>query len=288
MKSFTIGGVPEHFNLPWHLAIENEVFINNGIDLTWQDFPEGTGAMCTALREGSIDISIILTEGIIKDIIAGNPSKIVKVFVKSPLLWGIHVNAESKFKTVKDLENTKAAISRYGSGSHLMAIVNAQKNGFIVNDIQYEVVDNLHGAIDALSNGSADYFMWEHFTTKPIVDTGIFRRIGDIETPWPCFVIAVRNEVLENDIESIKTIIKLINEQLIYFKEPKNKFEIIKMVTDRYSLDFEDVEKWISITKWSQKKTVSRKLINNIQNKLKSFGVIDHEIQADQLIKNVF
>ncbi|MCB0484598.1 MAG: hypothetical protein KDC47_00245, partial [Flavobacteriaceae bacterium] len=64
--------------------------------------------------------------------------------------------------------------------------------------------------------------------------------------------------------------------------------EIIKMVTDRYSLDFEDVEKWISITKWSQKKTVSRKLINNIQNKLKSFGVIDHEIQADQLIKNVF
>ena len=33
------------------------------------------------------DIAVILTEGIIKDIAAGNPSKIVQVYVQSPLIW---------------------------------------------------------------------------------------------------------------------------------------------------------------------------------------------------------
>jgi hypothetical protein len=31
--------------------------------------------------------------------------------------------------------------------------------------------------------------------TKPLVDKGIFR-IGDCPTPWPCFVIAVRDELI--------------------------------------------------------------------------------------------
>jgi TRAP-type uncharacterized transport system substrate-binding protein len=53
----------------------------------------------------------------VKDIVAGNPSKIVQVYVESPLIWGIHV-ANSKYKTVSDLEDTKVAISRQGSGSH--------------------------------------------------------------------------------------------------------------------------------------------------------------------------
>jgi hypothetical protein len=43
------------------------------------------------LRDGETDIAVILTEGIVKDIVAGNPSKIVQVYVESPLIWGIHV-----------------------------------------------------------------------------------------------------------------------------------------------------------------------------------------------------
>jgi TRAP-type uncharacterized transport system substrate-binding protein len=35
------------------------------------------------------------------------------------------VAANSKYKTVSDLEDTKVAISRQGSGSQLMAYVNA-------------------------------------------------------------------------------------------------------------------------------------------------------------------
>ena len=39
--------------------------------------------MCQMLRDGEADMAVILTEGIVKDIVAGNPSKIVQIYVQS-------------------------------------------------------------------------------------------------------------------------------------------------------------------------------------------------------------
>ena len=190
MKRVNIIGVPEHFNLPWHLALEEGAFEERGIDLQWTDIPEGTGKMCQMLASGETDLAIILTEGLVKSISEGNSSKIVQEYIASPLLWGVHVGSASPYKGISDLKNTKAAISRFGSGSHLMAYVNAQKEGWDTATLQFEIINTLDGAVIALTNGTADYFMWEHFTTKPLVDNGSFRRLTDCPTPWPCFVIA--------------------------------------------------------------------------------------------------
>ncbi|MBJ2175367.1 ABC transporter substrate-binding protein [Aureibaculum sp. A20] len=288
MKKITIGGVPEHFNLPWHMAIENNKFKDKHIDLQWKEFPGGTGAMCSALRVGSIDAAVILTEGIIKDIIAGNPSKIVKTYVDSPLLWGIHVAESSKFNSVQELKNAKIAISRPGSGSQLMAKVNAVKQGFNVDQLKYVLVKNLNGGVNALSDGSADYFMWEHFMTKPYVDNGTFRRLDSLETPWPCFVIAVRNNILKEEPEAIKRMIKVINKQLKHFENPLENDKLITHFSERYQLKVEDVKTWLSLTKWNRKKTVSKKLINSIQNKLTDYDVIKENVPAKVLIKKMF
>ena len=209
MKTINIGGVPEHFNLAWYLTLKNGEYKDEGINLRWKDYFGGTGEMCKALREGEIDLAVILTEGIIKDIIAGNPSKIVQTFVQSPLIWGIHVANNSKYQNIEDIKGTKAAISRFGSGSHLMAYINAQNNNWDIDkDLDFEVIKNLDGALKGLNNGVGDYFMWEKFTTKPYVDKGIFRRIDECPTPWPCFVIAVRDEFLEHNKEDVKTILR--------------------------------------------------------------------------------
>ncbi len=287
MKEIKIGGVPEHFNLPWHLAMESGKFSKKDIDLRWQDFHDGTGAMCKALRDGSIDMAVVLTEGIIKDIINGNPSKIVKIYVESPLLWGIHVGAKSRFQTVKDLKEATIAISRYGSGSQLMAIVNAYKNGFDTENLKYEIVKNLDGGVEALINGNADYFMWEHFTTKPLVDKGIFRRVDSITTPWPCFVIAVRDDILENNSETINTILKVINKQVKKFEVPYKIESLDTLLAARYEQQLEDIKEWLSITKWNRKKSVSKKLIDTIQNKLVKFNVISEEVDAKMLLKKI-
>jgi len=274
MKSLKIAGVPEHFNLPWHLCIENEEFEEAGIDLQWTDVPEGTGKLCQMLRDGETDIAVILTEGIVKDIVAGNDSKIVQVYVQSPLIWGIHVGANSDFKTLADLKTGKVAISRYGSGSHLMAYVNAQNQGWDTKSLQFEIVNTLDGAVEALTNGTADYFMWERFMTKPIVDKGIFRRIADCPTPWPGFVIAVRNEVLKNSADAIGTVLDIINQTTEEFKEIPS---IDRTLAERYGQKVEDIAEWLDLTQWSQKK-LDKKTFDTLQNQLLSLEIIDKKI----------
>ncbi|QXP73999.1 substrate-binding domain-containing protein [Tenacibaculum sp. HL-MS23] len=285
MLNLKVGGVPEHFNYPWYITLKNKEFTNQGINLRWQDFPGGTGQMCKALRSGEVDIAIVLTEGIIKDIINGNPSKITQTFVKSPLIWGIHVGDKSKFKKIADLENATVAISRFGSGSHLMAIVNAHNNGWDIDNLKFKVVGDLQGGINALTKGDADYFMWEHFTTKPLVDNNTFRRLGDCPTPWPCFVVAVRNEVLENNFEEVKNVLNIINNCTDDFKDIHN---IDETLAHRYEQKIEDIQEWLSITEWNDGKPISEDLITQIQNKMIGFNVIDSKKDSGELIRNMY
>lgn len=271
MKTVKIAGVPEHFNLPWHLCIENGEFEEENIDLQWTNVPEGTGKMCQMLRDGETDLAVILTEGILKDIAAGNPSKIVQVYVQSPLIWGIHVDAKSDFQTLKDLKNKKAAISRLGSGSQLMAYVNANEQGWEMDDLEFEIVNTIDGAVDALTNKKADYFMWERFMTKPLVDKGVFRRIDDCPTPWPSFIIVGRDEFLKKNAKIVETILKIINKTTVDFKEIP---EIDKKLSELFNQKAEDIKEWLKLTQWSQK-NLTEKSFNKIQNQLFDLGIID-------------
>ena len=285
MIDLKVGGVPEHFNYPWYITLKNKEYTQQNINLRWKDFSGGTGDMCAALRDGSLDIAIVLTEGIIKDIAAGNPSKIVQTYVQSPLIWGIHVEKSSKFKKMEDLEHAKIAISRFGSGSHLMAIVNAYNQNWDVSTLQFVEIGNLQGGIDALKNGTADYFMWEHFTTKPLVDEGIFRRIDDCPTPWPCFVIAVRDEILANHLEEVKKVLNIINAETLIFKQ---KNDIAAILSARYQQKMEDIKEWLKITEWNADKPITSNLISRIQNKMISFNVLEEKKNAKEFIKNIY
>ncbi|MDC1534161.1 substrate-binding domain-containing protein [Polaribacter sp.] len=285
MVDLTVAGVPEHFNYPWYVSLKNKEYIKNNINLRWKDFPGGTGAMCNALRTGEVDIAIVLTEGIIKDIAAGNPSKIVQTYIESPLIWGIHVSATSSFQKKEDLEHATIAISRFGSGSHLMAIVNAHQQGWNIEKLQFKVVGNLQGGIDALVNGEADYFMWEHFTTKPFVDNGTFRRIGNCPTPWPCFVLAVRDEVLTRNFKEIQTVLKIIN---TINKDFRKTLHIDAILADRYQQELRDIQKWLKITEWNAGKPITKNLITRIQNKMISLNVIKKKKNSAEFIKNMY
>lgn len=281
MKKVRIAGVPEHFNMPWHMAIEDGAFEERGIELEFTDIPEGTGKMCQMLQDEETDLAIILTEGITKAISAGNPSKIVQGFIGSPLLWGIHVGANSKYTELSQLKGNKAAISRFGSGSHLMAYVNADnENWNIETDVDFEVVNTLDGAIEALTNDTAQYFMWERFTTKPVVDKGIFRRVADCPTPWPCFVIAATDSFIEAHENILDHILEVIN---TYTEEFKIIPSIDRSLANRYEIHLEDIQDWLKLTEWSQEQlTISE--INNVLKQLKKLNLLEKNITADDVL----
>lgn len=281
MITVKIAGVPEHFNLPWQICIENGEFEAENIDLQWKNIPEGTGKMCQMLRDGETDIAVILTEGIIKDIIAGNPAKIVQVYVQSPLIWGIHVAAQSDFYSIKDLKDKKVAISRLGSGSQLMAFVNANNQGWETENMKFEIINTIDGAVEALTKGTADYFMWEHFMTKPLVDKGIFRRVGDCPTPWPSFVIVVRDEFLQKNTKTVEKILEIINTTTKDFTKIPN---IDKRLADSFNQKLEDIQEWLTLTQWSQKSLTEESFIE-IQNQLFDLGIIDKKSTFAETVK---
>ena len=282
MKEVKIVGVPEHFNLPWHMCIENGEFNEAGIDLQWTDIPEGTGKMCQMLRDKETDIAVILTEGIIKDLTENQHSSIVQIFVKSPLIWGIHVDGKSEYNSVADLENKISAISRIGSGSHLMSFVNAEKNNWNTNNISFEIVNNLEGAIASLSEGKSDYLMWEKYTTKPLVDNGTFKRVGECPSPWPCFVIAVRNKFLIENKSVVALILDIINATTEEFKYIPS---IDRTLATRYHQKLEDIQQCLQQTQWSQK-NLDEITYKIVQNKLLDLNIIFEKIDFNQLFKN--
>ncbi len=280
MKTIKIAGVPEHFNLPWHLCIEDGEFNAVGIDLQWTDVPEGTGKMCQMLRTGATDIAVLLTEGIVKDITEGNSAKIVQIYVQSPLIWGIHVAMKSPYQNLPDVENKKVAISRMGSGSHLMSLVNASNQKWKTENLQFEIVNTIDGAVDSLTNGKADYFMWERFMTQPLVDQKIFRRIAECPTPWPCFVIAVRNELLESDPIIIQQILDIINTTTQEFKEIPS---IDRTLAMKYKLELTAVQEWLTLTRWSQKQ-ITKEALDKILKVLSDLKLVSKILPAEDYL----
>jgi ABC-type nitrate/sulfonate/bicarbonate transport system substrate-binding protein len=53
------------------------------------------------------------------------------------------VAAKSPHKTISDLENKKCAISRLGSGSQLMAYVNAANQNWNTDNLQFEIINTI-------------------------------------------------------------------------------------------------------------------------------------------------
>ena len=191
---------------------------------------------------------------------------------------------KSTYKELSDLKGQRAAISRFGSGSHLMAYVNALEQGWdAAKDLKFEVVKDLNGAVEALTNENADYFVWEKFTTKPLVDQQTFRRLGDCPTPWPCFVIAVRDEFIANEKETLLAVLEVINSITASFKDIP---EIDGIISKRYEQKNEDVKNWLALTEWSQK-NIDPSTVGAVQNQLIKLDIISKKLPYNQLIANL-
>ena len=281
MTTIKLGGVPEHFNLPIHLAKERGDFSERGINLEWTTFKGGTGQMTKALREKEVDACILLTEGIISDIIRGNASKLISIYVKTPLIWGIHSGANNPLNSYEDIFSGTYGISRFGSGSHLMAIVDANSKGHKLTEKQFSIIKNLDGALDSLSKLETDVFYWEKYTTKPYVDSGQLKRVGEYLTPWPCFVIAATEDILEREPENIIRMLRVIHDSCDKFMQDA---QAISLVSKRYEQKIEDVERWFHATEWAIHGWISDKMLKSVIYNLTLANIIPEGSEVPDLV----
>jgi len=276
-----VGGVAEPFNLPWIRAFESGAFAHLGIEVTFTEYAGGTGALVGALEDGEIDLATLLTEGAVTAIANGRDIRVHSAFTSSPLRWGIHVAAKSSFTEVADLVGKRFAISRHGSGSELMAYVLADKHGWKLKNSQFVVVGGIEGAIAALPKRKAHIFLWERFVTAPLVKQGIFRRVGDLLTPWPGFYTAGRTEVLDRDRALVDQVVAIVlDHAAALVAEPESTIDAI---IERYGMARRETRAWLDSVEWPTSAVVDADVLTSVMATMAELGRIDASVPVESL-----
>ena len=234
--------------------------------------------MIKGLQAGTIDIAVLLTEGISRAILKGLDAKIIAVYVQTPLIWGIHVPVNHGINVLSDLDSKTFAISREGSGSHLMSFVLAQQQGWDPSALSFNVVGDVYGGLWALNNDEAQGFLWEQYTTQPFVDQGKCKRIGEVLTPWPCFVIAVRSEILNKEADLLRAILPIVQKKA---QQLKNSVDAAEVLAWRYALKQNEVQQWLNKTEWSYSSDVATADFEKVISTLGELDLISAEEAQD-------
>lgn len=269
-----VGGVPEHFNYPIKLAQQKKLFEKHGVQVEWVVMKCGTGQMIEALKAGAVDMIIALTEGLVKDIAQGSDLRLLATYVESPLCWAVSAGQQAAVESLEDLKGGTFGISRYTSGSHLMAYTLAMQHSWDPQtDLAFQVEGNFKNLRNGVNCGTSDAFMWETFTTKPYHDSGELKRVGEIYTPWPAFMLAARRSTIDRDPESLRAVLAGIREAAAYFH--RAIYLMPRTISTEFGLQPSDAEAWYKGVRISGSTTVARSAIEKATDVLTNVGVLE-------------
>ncbi|KAK3360449.1 hypothetical protein B0T25DRAFT_535674 [Lasiosphaeria hispida] len=290
MAPLRVGFVPEHFSTPIHFA-----HAHFGLDATLIPFPSGTGHMITALRASEIDVGIGLTEGWVAGLGKGEVTpefgdggyRLVGTYVETPLCWAISTGAgRDEITSVDSLKGGKIGISRIGSGSYVMGYVLADEQSWLAPTAgvgtekesaspysDFVVLNTFENLRNAVNSGKADFFMWEHFTSKKYYDSGEIRRVGEIYTPWSSWKIVAATGLVEDP--RVEDLLAKLDQGIAYFNE--NQEEAVKYISTALDYSEEDAREWLKTVRFPEKTAgVDLKVIENTIEILVKAGVLFH------------
>jgi predicted transcriptional regulator len=138
----------------------------------------------------------------------------------------------------------------------------------------------------ALQHDQAQIFLWEKYTTFPFVTQKKCKRVGDVLTPWPCFVIAVREEFLEKHSDLIDQMCRVVNASAEKLKNDPNAADVFSW---RYNIPLEQTKMWLSDTEWNEHEGIRKEELEGVVNTLKELSLITSkqaEGWEEKLIKN--
>ncbi|RKF82195.1 hypothetical protein GcM1_174024 [Golovinomyces cichoracearum] len=278
LTSLRIGYVPEHFSTPLYFALKHFE-----LDAQLIQFPSGTGHMVTCLRNGEIDVAIGLTEGWVAGLAKEKISKdqgdyrLIGTYVETPLCWAISTGANRDIDSVENLKGGTCGVSRIGSGSYVMAFALAlQKNWLTpqapVEPFKFKPIQTFERLREAVNSGIADFFMWEHFTSKKYYDNGEIKRIGEIYTPWSSWKIVASTSIPPSDAR-LEDLFKKLDQGIEYFE--KNQDEAVKYISTSLDYSEADAQSWLKTVKFpAHTKGVDLSVIKKTVNVLTEAGIL--------------
>ncbi|CAN6625984.1 hypothetical protein TRVA0_010S02476 [Trichomonascus vanleenenianus] len=274
-----VGYVPEHFSTPLFFAKQQGYYEKHGVQVEFLPYPSGTGHLIQSLKDGTIDAAIGLTEGFVAGIGKGSDwFKLIGTYVQSPLCWAISTGSKREdIQSVEDIKSKTIGISRIGSGSYVMPFVLSQEKNW-PSDFKFEVQNDFKtlraGVNHASGVNPTDAFMWEHFTTKKYYDNGELKKIGQIYTPWPSWVITASTSVIANQRDDLDNFFKAVNEGIAYFRAHQD--ETVEYISTNLDYSAEDARAWLATVTFVDNVSVIDKpvIVEKTVAILKSAGVL--------------
>ncbi|KAL7749623.1 hypothetical protein RI367_004849 [Sorochytrium milnesiophthora] len=293
VRRVVLGGVPEHFNVPLMRGVADGLFAQAGLQLEFRVCHGGTGEQLRQMASNDIQCCVALTEGLVNGLLQQEQEqqqqpayKLLGTYVTSPLVWSAAAHPASQLQ-LETLRGTRCGISRFGSGSHLIPYLHALNAGWIEQQQQQQqpfdfvACRDFAGLRDAITNKTADYFLWELCTTQQYYDQGTLKHIGDIVPPWSAFTLATRADV---DADTRKAIVRGVQASLQQWAKQSVAEKVASVrATLPGSYSEADVLKWLQYVQFAdpeQIAQVKRADVDRIAAVLKEAGVVAPNVQA--------
>ncbi|KAI9370737.1 hypothetical protein BJX61DRAFT_514235 [Aspergillus egyptiacus] len=148
----------------------------------------------------------------------------------------------------------------------------------------------------------ADFFMWEHFTTKPFFQANAgssgtgkeevpLKKIGEIFTPWPSWMIVASNTVFPdpaND-ERLSRLFEVLDEGIGAFRRDTERV-VSLLGSGELGCHYgeEDAREWLKDVRFAEgTRGVDGEVIGGVVDVLKVAGVIDEGVERGDAVQRV-
>jgi hypothetical protein len=163
----------------------------------------------------------------------------------------------------------------------LMALVLAGREGWDPSSLTFHTVGNMYGAKNAMDAGDEGIFLWEKYTTAPMVKNGTMKLIGEVPSPWPCFVLVATEKALKEFgtlIYELRDRVYQISERLM------QEADTIDALASSYELDKNDITHWRAQTKWCTTASVSRAELDRAMDTMQELGILKSRLALDSFL----
>lgn len=126
----------------------------------------------------------------------------------------------------------------------------------------------------AVNTGEADFFMWEHFTSKRYYDSGEIRKVGEIYTPWSSWKIVASTKLTEKGLDGrVTDLFEKLDKGIKHFNE--NHEEAVKYISTELDYSEEDAREWLKTVKFPEHtKGVDYEVVEKTVKILQKAGVL--------------